>query len=135
MNRNMTGFACIARGAALSALLAIAPLAWGQNLGFVVVAEGLTAPLHFDEAGDGSARRFIAQQLTGRAQPYVNLIDNGTYLLDVSLNYVPLTQLGATHLHTPVFLSAGLNVISAANGSVSTDYYVRDGGSGSCTLP
>ncbi len=62
MNRNMTGFACIARGAALSALLAIAPLAWGQNLGFVVVAEGLTAPLHFEEAGDGSARRFIAQQ-------------------------------------------------------------------------
>ena len=65
----------------------------------------------------------------------MNLIDNGTYLLDVSLNHVPFTQRGATHLHTPVFLSADLKVISAANGSVSTEYYVRDGGSGSCTLP
>lgn len=73
--------------------------------------------------------------LTGRAQPYVHLVDNGTYLLNVSVNGVPLTQLSATHPHTPVFLSAGPNVISAANGSLSTDYYVRDGGSGSCTLP
>ena len=45
---------------------------------------------------------------TGRPQPFINLIDNGTYLLNVSVNNVPLTQLGATHLHTPVFLSAGL---------------------------
>ena len=73
--------------------------------------------------------------LTGRAQPYVNLIDNGTYLLNVSVNNVPLTQLGSRRLHAPVFLSAGLNVISAANGSLSTDYYVRNGGSGACTLP
>ncbi|MDH4154280.1 MAG: hypothetical protein OEV01_10890 [Nitrospira sp.] len=73
--------------------------------------------------------------LTGRGQPYVNLFDNGTYLLNVSVNNVPLTQLGPTRPHTPVFLSAGLNVISAANGSLSTDYYVRDGGTGSCTLP
>ena len=73
--------------------------------------------------------------LTGQAQPYVHLFDNGTYLLNVSVNNVPLTQLGTLRPHTPVFLSAGLNVISAANGSLSTDYYVRDGGSGSCTLP
>jgi hypothetical protein len=73
---------------------------------------------------------------TGQAQPYVNLFDNGTYLLNVSVNGVPLTQLnGTTRTHTPVFLSAGLNVISAANGYVSTDYYIRDGGNGSCALP
>jgi hypothetical protein len=69
-------------------------------------------------------------------QPYVNLFDNGTYLLNVSTNYVPLTQLnGTTRRSTPVFLSPGLNVISAANGSLTTDYYVRDGGTGGCTLP
>jgi hypothetical protein len=74
--------------------------------------------------------------LTGRAQPFVNLFDNGTYLLNVSVNNVPLTQLnGVSRRSTPVFLSAGLNVISAANASVSVDYYVRDGGTGSCTLP
>lgn len=72
---------------------------------------------------------------TGLAQPYVNLFDNGTYLLNVSVNGVPLTQLSSRRPHTPVFLNAGLNVISAANGSLSTDYYIRDGGSGSCTLP
>jgi hypothetical protein len=74
--------------------------------------------------------------LTGLAQPYVNLLDNGSYLLNVSVNNVALTQLnGTTRTHIPVFLSAGLNVISAANGTVSTDYFVRDGGSGTCTLP
>lgn len=72
---------------------------------------------------------------TGLAQPFVNLFDNGGYLLNVSVNDVPLTQLSASHPHTPVFLSAGPNVISAANGYVSTDYYVRDGGDGICTLP
>jgi hypothetical protein len=73
---------------------------------------------------------------TGLAQPYVNLFDNGAYLLNISVNGVPLTQLnGTTRTHTPVFLSAGTNVISAANGYVSTDYYVRDGGDGVCTLP
>jgi hypothetical protein len=72
---------------------------------------------------------------TGRAQPYVHLVDNGNYLLNVSVNNVPLTQLSATHPNTPVFLSAGPNVISAANGFVSTDYYVRDGGDGTCVLP
>jgi len=72
---------------------------------------------------------------TGLAQPYVNLFDNGAYLLNISVNGVPLTQLnGTTRTHTPVFLSAGTNIISAANGYVSTDYYVLDGGSGSCTL-
>jgi hypothetical protein len=72
---------------------------------------------------------------TGMGQPYVNLFDNGTYLLNISVNGVPLTQLSGTHLHTPIFLSAGQNVISAANGYVSTDYYVRDGGDGTCDLP
>ena len=73
---------------------------------------------------------------TGTAEPFINLFDDGAYLLNVSVNNVPLTQLnGTTRTHTPVFLSAGLNVISAANGSVSTDYYVRDGGGGSCSLP
>jgi uncharacterized membrane protein len=73
---------------------------------------------------------------TGLAQPYVNLFDNGAYLLNISINGIPLTQLnGTTRTHTPVFLSAGTNVISAANGYVSTDYYVRDGGDGTCTLP
>lgn len=72
---------------------------------------------------------------TGAAQPFVNLIDNGTYLLNVSVNNVALTQLGVSRRSTPVFLSPGLNVISAANGSLSTDYYVRDGGNGTCTLP
>ena len=73
--------------------------------------------------------------LSGRAQPYVHLFDNGGYLLNVSVNNVPLTQLSSTRPHTPIFLSAGLNVISATNAAVSTDYYVRDGGAGSCTLP
>ena len=72
---------------------------------------------------------------TGQPQPYVHLVDNGNYLLNVSVNGVPLTQLSATHPNTPVFLSAGQNVISAANGFVSIDYYVRDGGNGTCTLP
>ncbi len=72
---------------------------------------------------------------TGLAQPYVNLFDNGSYMLNVSVNGVPLTQLSASHPHTPVFLSAGQNVISAANGSLSIDYYVRDGLDGTCTLP
>ena len=72
---------------------------------------------------------------TGQPQPYVNLFDNGAYLLNVSVNGVPITQLSATHPHTPVFLSAGLNVISAANGTLSIDYYVRDGADGMCTLP
>jgi len=72
---------------------------------------------------------------TGLAQPYVHLVDNGNYILNVSVNGVALTQLSSTRPHTPVFLSAGTNVISAANGYVSIDYYVRDGGDGSCTLP
>jgi hypothetical protein len=72
---------------------------------------------------------------TGQVQPYVHLVDNGNYLLNVSVNGVPMTQLSATHPHTPVFLSAGQNVISAANGYLSVDYYVRDGGDGTCALP
>jgi hypothetical protein len=72
---------------------------------------------------------------TGLAQPYVNLFDNGTYMLNVSVNGIPLTQLSASRPHTPVFLSAGQNVISAANGSLSIDYYIRDGGDGTCMLP
>lgn len=72
---------------------------------------------------------------TGLPQPYVHLIDNGTYLLNVSINGQPLTQLSATRPHTPVFLAAGQNVISAANGYLTVDYYVRNGGSGTCALP
>jgi len=72
---------------------------------------------------------------TGLAQPYVHVFDNGTYLLNVSVNGVPLTQLSATRPHTPVFLGPGLNVISAANGFLTVDYYVRDGGNGTCALP
>ena len=72
---------------------------------------------------------------TGLAQPYVHLMDNGGYLLNVSVNGEPLTQLSATRPHTPVFLSAGPNVISAANGYLTVDYYVRDGGAGTCSLP
>jgi len=72
---------------------------------------------------------------TGQAQPYVNLFDNGDYMLNVSVNGVPLTQLSRLKRHTPVFLSAGLNVISAANGYLSVDYYVRDGGDGTCLIP
>lgn len=72
---------------------------------------------------------------TGRAQPFVNLFDNGSYLLNVSVNGSPLTQLGSTRPHTPVFLAAGLNVITAAQGALSTDAYVRDGGSSDCVLP
>ena len=72
---------------------------------------------------------------TGIAQPYVHLMNTGSYLFNVSVNGVALTQLSATRPHTPVFLSAGQNVISAANGSLSIDYYVRDGGDGMCTLP
>ncbi|WP_232056689.1 MULTISPECIES: hypothetical protein [Methylomonas] len=73
---------------------------------------------------------------TGLSQPYVNVFDNGTYLLNVSINGTPLTQLnGTTRPKTPVFLSAGTNVISLANAYISTDYFIRDGGSGNCTLP
>jgi hypothetical protein len=71
---------------------------------------------------------------TGQPTPYVNLFDNGGFLLNVSVNGVPLTQLSARKPHTPVFLSAGLNVISAANGKLSTDYYIRSGGDGHCVL-
>lgn len=69
------------------------------------------------------------------AQPFVNLFDNGSYLLNVSVNGIPFTQLnGTTRLHTPIFLDAGINVISADNGSMSTDFYIRDGGDGTCVL-
>lgn len=74
--------------------------------------------------------------LTGGGQPFINLFDNGNYLLNVSVNNVALTQLnGTTRTHPPVFLSAGWNVITAANASISTDYYVRNGDDGTCTLP
>lgn len=72
---------------------------------------------------------------TGQPQPYVNVFDNGTYVLNVSVNGVPLTQLSATRPHTPVFLGSGLNRISVAYGSLSTDWFVRDGGTGTCLLP
>jgi hypothetical protein len=72
---------------------------------------------------------------TGEVQPFINLFDNGSYVLNVSVNGNPLTQLSTSRSHTLVFLSAGLNVILAANGSLPTDYYVRNGGDGTCSLP
>lgn len=72
---------------------------------------------------------------TGLAQPYVTLFDNGGTLLNVSLNTVPLTQLSSSRPRATLFLAAGLNVVTVAAGSLFTDAYVRDGGSGSCTLP
>ena len=71
---------------------------------------------------------------SGQPQAFVNLFDNGSFLLNVSVNNVPLTQLSARRPHTPVFLGAGVNVISAANAKLSTDYYIRDGGDGHCVL-
>jgi len=65
----------------------------------------------------------------------VNLFDNGTFLLNVSINGTPLTQLSTTRPKALVFLSAGQNVITAANGTASTDTFLRDGGSGTCVLP
>lgn len=73
--------------------------------------------------------------ISGRAQPYVNLFDNSDMLFDVSVNQVPLTQLGGARQHTPIFLGPGWNVISASNANLSViDYYVRNGGDGNCTL-
>lgn len=70
---------------------------------------------------------------TGRTQAFVNLFDNGTWLLNVSVNGVPLTQLnGTTRRSVPVYLETGLNVITAANGQVSVDAYVRDVPAGQC---
>jgi hypothetical protein len=71
---------------------------------------------------------------TGQPAPFVNLFDNGGFLLNVSVNGVPLTQLSARRPRTPVFLNAGQNVISAVNGKLSTDYFVRNGGDGHCAL-
>ena len=45
---------------------------------------------------------------TGRAQRYVHLFDNGGFLLNVSVNGQPLTQLSSLKTHAPVFLAAGL---------------------------
>jgi hypothetical protein len=72
---------------------------------------------------------------TGLTQPFVNLFDNGSFLLNVSANGVPLTQLSALRPRALVFLNAGQNVITAVNGTLSTDSYIRDGGTGSCVLP
>jgi hypothetical protein len=72
---------------------------------------------------------------TGLTQPFVNLFDNGSFLLNVSVNGIALTQLSALRPATPVFLSAGQNVITAANASLSTDSFIRDGGTGTCVLP
>lgn len=72
---------------------------------------------------------------TGLTQPFVNLFDNGSFLLNVSVNGVPLTQLSATRPRALVFLGAGQNLITAANGSLSTDTFIRNGGTGTCVLP
>lgn len=71
---------------------------------------------------------------TGLTQPFVNLFDNGSFLLNVSVNGVALTQLSATRPRVAVFLGAGRNIITAANGSLSTDTFVRDGSTGVCVL-
>jgi len=71
---------------------------------------------------------------TGEVQPFVNLFDNGGFLLNVTVNGVPFTQLSAAHPSTAVFLQAGLNVIAADNAGLTTDHYVRDAGDGSCSL-
>lgn len=71
--------------------------------------------------------------VTGLNQAFVNLFDNGTWLLNVSINGVPLTQLnGTTRRSVPVFLATGLNLITAANGQVSVDAFVRDVPAGLC---
>jgi len=72
---------------------------------------------------------------TGLTQPFVNLFDNGSFLLNVSVNGAPLTQLSALRPRALVYLGPGQNVITAANGALSTDSYLRDGGTGSCVLP
>lgn len=71
---------------------------------------------------------------TGLTQPFVNLFDNGSFLLNVSVNGVALTQLSTLRPRAVVFLGAGANAITAANGTLSTDTFVRDGGSGQCVL-
>lgn len=71
---------------------------------------------------------------SGMAQPFVHLFDNGGFLLNVSVNGVPLTQLSALRPRAVVFLAAGRNLITAANAGISTDTFVRDGGTGLCTL-
>jgi len=72
---------------------------------------------------------------TGLTQPFVNLFDNGSFLLNVSVNGIPLTQLSATRPRAVVCLAAGRNLITAVNGGLSTDSYLREGGSGTCVLP
>jgi len=72
---------------------------------------------------------------SGITQPYVTLFDNGSFLLNVSVNGVALTQLSSLRPRAVIFLSAGQNTITAANGSLSTDRFVRDGGTGTCVLP
>lgn len=72
---------------------------------------------------------------TGQTQPFVNLFDNGSFLLNVSVNGMPLTQLSALRPRAVVFLGAGQNLITAVNGGLSTDTFIRDGGTGTCTLP
>ena len=43
-------------------LLALAAPAAAQNLALPLLAEGLTAPIHVEETGDGTARKLIVQQ-------------------------------------------------------------------------
>jgi hypothetical protein len=76
----------------------------------------------------------LLNDATGQTQRYVNLFNDGGYLLNVSVNGKPLTQLEPTRTHVPVFLAAGIDVISVARGSLATDHYIRDGGTGACVL-
>ncbi len=52
----------LARAMCVSVLMALAAPATSQTLGLELLADGLTAPLHVEDAPDGSGRRFIVQQ-------------------------------------------------------------------------
>lgn len=70
---------------------------------------------------------------TGSDQSYINLFVSGNFLLNVSLNGIPLTQLGPRRPNTHIFLDPGRNVISAANGFLTVDHYIRD--DEACQIP
>ena len=139
---NGIGQVAVATGRAIDAYLFDAATTWpGQPNACIPDTRANTVSGDLEYAASAKSYAVITpgcafNPLTGRTQPFVNLFDNGSYLLNVSINDLPLTQLnGTTRRHVPVFLSAGLNVISAANGALSIDQFVRDGGTGTCLLP
>ena len=66
----------------------------------------------------GDSIEFVFQDQRSHVRKYQSLVEPGSTgpVIDV------LTT----------FLSAGWNVIAVAYGTLSTDYYVRDGGDGTC---